>query len=167
MTTALGKSGICTHKHLWLTANESTLSAQHSITIFPCEFRSPPHANTIVPQPPDVQLLRNPVQRDHRSATLVTPMSYSPGGSRSITEFPVPTTMIASRVALLLDGDLLAQDGGDLVVHEGPGHVGVLQGALLAARTVHLKQQETQDSCQSDAVISGYPVTKKHGELCA
>jgi len=43
-----------------------------------------------------------------------------------------------SRVALLLHGNLVAQDGGDLVVHEGPGHIGILQRALLSARTVHL-----------------------------
>ena len=49
-----------------------------------------------------------------------------------------PCPGAVSRVSLLLHGYLLAEDGRDLVVHERPGHVGVLQGALLAARAVDL-----------------------------
>lgn len=45
---------------------------------------------------------------------------------------------MTSGVAFLLDLDVSGQDGGDLALHEGPGHAGAHQGAALAAGAVHL-----------------------------
>lgn len=51
---------------------------------------------------------------------------------------PAAAVVAALRFALLFHLELLAQDGGDLALHERPRYRRVGQGALFAARAVHL-----------------------------
>lgn len=52
--------------------------------------------------------------------------------------FIIPAAVVALRFALLFHLELLAQDGGDFALHERPRYRRVGQGALFAARAVHL-----------------------------
>lgn len=57
---------------------------------------------------------------------------------QSVVVIPAAAVVAALRFALLLHLELLAQDGGDLALHERPRYRRVGQGALFAARAVHL-----------------------------
>lgn len=57
---------------------------------------------------------------------------------QSVVVIPAAAVVAALRFALLFHLQLLAQDGGDFALHERPRYRRVGQGALFAARAVHL-----------------------------
>lgn len=59
-------------------------------------------------------------------------------------------------------GSVLAQNGGDLALHESPGHLTVRQRTLLAARTVNLKTNKSGERSVTKR-IARRRVRKKFG----
>lgn len=57
---------------------------------------------------------------------------------QSVMVIPAAAVVAALRFALLLHLEFLAQDGGDLALHERPRYRRVGQGTLFTARAVHL-----------------------------
>ena len=114
-----------------LMSSSSGIQSQQSVTI-------PRSHNTNVLQPSEV--LSERWATGAASPRPPAPPAVTPADPASASQ----STIL--RITLLLHGDLLSKDGGNLVVHERPGHVGVLQGTLLATRAVHLGMREARIS---------------------